>query len=158
MRKLTLLASFLLLIASSAALAQKIQIDPNLYPPNADAHKEITNALHQAAAEHKRVILVFGYQRCGDCHVLNYRFHQEPANSIIAANYIVIHVDVGHFDKNLDLAQKYEIPLSKGVPALAVLDSNGKLLYSQKNGEFESARSMDTAPFTAFLEKWKPSK
>ena len=153
-----MVVSFLLLIATSAAIAQQITIDPNLYPPNADAHKEIAEALHQASAQHKHVILMFGFQRCGDCHVLNYRFHQEPAKSIIAANYIVVHVDVGHYDKNLDLAQKFEIPLNKGVPALAVLDGNGKLLYSQKNGEFESARSMDPAPFTAFLEKWKPTK
>jgi thioredoxin-related protein len=155
MRKLTFLIAFFLLIATSVALGQKIPIDPNLYPPNADAHKEIDEALHQASAEHKRVILVFGFQRCGDCQVLNYRFHQDPAKSIISTNYIVVHVDVGHYDKNMDLAQKYEIPLNKGVPALAVLDSNGKLLYSQKNGEFESARTMDPAPFTAFLEKWK---
>ncbi|HVP64026.1 MAG TPA: thioredoxin family protein [candidate division Zixibacteria bacterium] len=148
----------MLLIATSAALAQQIPIDPNLYPPNADAHKEIEEALHQASAEHKRVILMFGFQRCPDCHVLNYRFHQEPAKSILVANYILVHVDVGHYDKNMDLAQKYEIPLKKGVPALAVLDSNGKLLYSQKNGEFESARTMDPAPFTAFLEKWKPAR
>lgn len=158
MRKLSLLALFLVLIATSAALAQQIPIDPNLYSSTADAHKEIAEALHKASAEHKRVILMFGFQRCGDCHVLNYRFHQEPAKSIIAANYFVVHVDVGHYDKNMDLAQKYEIPLNKGVPALAVLDGDGKLLYSQKNGEFESARSMDPAPFTAFLEKWKPGK
>ena len=158
MRKSIALVTFLLLIATSAAIAQKIPIDPNLYPPNADAHKEIDEAVHKAAAEHKRVILMFGFQRCGDCHVLNYRFHQEPAKSILAANYILVHVDVGHYDKNMDLAQKYEIPLNKGVPALAVLESDGKLLYSQKNGEFESARTMDPAPFTAFLEKWKTAR
>jgi len=42
------------------------------------------------------------------------------------------------YDRNLDLAKKYEIPLEKGVPSLAVLDPDGKLVVSQKKGEFES--------------------
>jgi len=44
------------------------------------------------------------------------------------------------------------------VPALAVLDSDGRLLYSQKNGEFESMRSTDPRSVTAFLRKWAPAR
>ena len=55
-----------------------------------------------------------------------------------------------------DVAADYQVPLAKGIPALAVLDSDGKLLYSQTNGEWESARSMDPADIITFLDKWKP--
>jgi hypothetical protein len=48
--------------------------------------------------------------------------------------------------------------LEKGVPALAVLDSNGKLLYADKGGEFEGARRMKVQYVIDFLEKWKPKK
>jgi thioredoxin 1 len=71
---------------------------------------------------------------------------------------VVVHVDVGKFDKNLDIADKYEVPLKNGVPASAVLESDGKLLFSQKHGEFESARSMATEDVLAFLNKWKPER
>ena len=64
-------------------------------------------------------------------------------------------MDIGHADKNLDLAEKYGIPLNKGVPALAVLDSDGTLLHSQRNGEFEPARKLDAPVIVEFLEKWK---
>jgi hypothetical protein len=67
----------------------------------------------------------------------------------------VIHVDIGHADKNLDLADKYGIPLNKGVPAVAVLDADGTLLYSQKNGEFEPARRLDGRVFVEFLKRWQ---
>jgi len=67
----------------------------------------------------------------------------------------VIHVDIGHADKNLDLVKKYEIPLNKGVPAVAVLEWDGTLLYSQRNGEFEPARRLDAPVFLEFLERWK---
>ena len=50
------------------------------------------------------------------------------------------------------------IQTKKGVPALAVLASDGALLYSQQHGEFESARNMDPDDLIAFLKKWKPAR
>jgi hypothetical protein len=46
--------------------------------------------------------------------------------------------------------------MKRGIPGLAVLDANGKLVYSQKNGEFENARALTAEDFLAFLNKWKP--
>jgi hypothetical protein len=40
------------------------------------------------------------------------------------------------------------------VPALAVLESDGRLLYSQKNGEFESMSRMDAGSVNEFLRRW----
>ncbi|MGB8591629.1 MAG: hypothetical protein WCD40_09630, partial [Candidatus Acidiferrales bacterium] len=58
---------------------------------------------------------------------------------------------------NLDLADRYEVPLKRGVPELAVLDSKGKLLTSSKQAEFESVVKLSPADVTQFLEKWKPA-
>ena len=69
----------------------------------------------------------------------------------------MVHVDVGEGDKNQDIMQQYQVPMKKGIPALAVLDSNGKLLYSQQGGEFEKARSLAPEDVLAFLNKWKPT-
>jgi hypothetical protein len=40
------------------------------------------------------------------------------------------------------------MPLQKGIPALAVIESDGKLVVSQKNGEFENACAMTTPAVT----------
>lgn len=64
-------------------------------------------------------------------------------------------MNIGLRDQNLDIAARYEIPLNKGVPALAILDSKGKLLYSQKTGEFEAMRHMQSSDVTEFLNRWK---
>src|SRR6267154_2422553 len=77
---------------------------------------------------------------------------------IVNKNFVVVHVNIGEYDKNLDLADKYDVPLKKGVPASAVLGSDGTLLYSQKQGEFESAKRISKEDVVAFLEKWKPGK
>ncbi|WP_446745488.1 thioredoxin family protein [Silvibacterium acidisoli] len=151
-QKLRLAACALFIAAfASAAMAQGRII----YSDTADAHADITKALHEAARTHKRVILDFGGNWCGDCQVLDIYFHQEPNLSILDKSFILVHVDIGHMDKNTDVAEKYEIPLHKGVPALAVLDRQGKLLYSQKAGEFEAMRRMDPASVTNFLNQWK---
>jgi hypothetical protein len=102
-------------------------------------------------------MLVFGGNWCYDCHVLDAAFHLPEIAPTLNRNYVVVHVDVGEYNKNLDLAKKYEVPLERGVPAAAVLDSDGKLLVSQKNQEFEKARSMAPEDILAFLNKWKPT-
>ncbi|MGZ4825791.1 MAG: thioredoxin family protein [Terriglobales bacterium] len=133
------------------------KLNPHLYEKDADAKAQIREALAKAARAHKRVLLVFGGNWCYDCHVLDAAFHQSDVSPLLSANFLVVHVDIGEMNKNLDVAQKYGVPIDKGVPALAVLAPDGTLLYSQQHGEFESARSMDPDDLLAFLKKWKPA-
>jgi len=137
-------------------MPQPSTLNPNLYPKNVNAHEEIKEAAARAAKEHKRVILVFGANWCYDCHVLDFALHNSDAAAVAEKNFIIVHVDIGEGKLNSDVVSEYKIPLDKGVPALAVLDSDARLLYSQQNGEFEAARSMDPDDLIAFLEKWKP--
>lgn len=128
----------------------------DLYPAAANAHEDIRQAILKAAAEHKNVLLEFGGNWCVDCHLLELYFHDPGNASLLAANYVMVHVNIGEYDRNLDLARKYGIPLEKGVPALVVLDGAGHLLYAQRNKEFENMRVLDSAAVTTFLLKWKP--
>ena len=43
------------------------------------------------------------------------------------------------------------------VPSLAVLDENGRLITSQRNGEFDSAVRIGPGDVRQFLEQWKPT-
>jgi hypothetical protein len=130
-----------------------------LYPPPEEAHAEISAALASAAKDRKRVILVFGANWCYDCHVLDATFHSKNFAPVVNASYHVVHINVGDDgDKNLDLAEKYGVPLKKAVriPSLAVLDPDGKVVYSQKNGEFDDSVRIGPADVAAFLKKWAP--
>jgi hypothetical protein len=130
----------------------------DLYAPPEEAKSEVDAALASATRDHKRVILVFGANWCYDCHVLDATFHSKTVAPLVNANYHVVHINVGDEDKNLDLAEKYGVPLKKGIPGLAVLDPDGKLVYSQKEGEFENSTRFGTADVTAFLKKWAPPR
>ena len=142
--------------SAATRLRQPLE-DKVIYPPGIDAHQEIADILRTAAATHKRVLLVFGGNWCFDCHVLDEAFHSPEIAPTLNKSFLVAHIDVGQMDKNLDVAKKYQVPVEDGVPAIAVLDSDGKLLYSQQQHQFSSARSMAPEDILAFLNKWKPS-
>ena len=137
-------------------LAQPSDMKKNIYPPDADAHAEIKEAEEKAASGHKRVLLVFGANWCYDCHVLDLAFHRTDFASVMA-RYEVVHVDIGDDGKkNADVAKQFDVSLDKGVPALGVAESDGKVVVGQKNGEFEDARSLTPEALLEFLNKWKP--
>ena len=152
----TLTLAIAVAAGSAVCFSQTVKKDKDIYNEKADARAEIKEALERATAEHKRVILVFGANWCFDCHVPDTAFHRSDLAPILAANYEVVHVDIGRGEKNQDLMTKYEVPMKRGIPGLAVLDADGNLVYSQKNGEFENARALAPEDFLAFLNKWKP--
>ena len=148
--KLLALAGLLL------APAIKSAAEHDIYPDPSQAKTDIAAALKTAAAQHKRVLLDFGGNWCGDCIVLDLYMHNEQNEPILNAGFVLVHVNVGKYDANDDLAKKYKIPLGKGVPAVAVLSADGRLLYSQQGGEFEGMRRMRASSVTTFLTQWKP--
>lgn len=147
---LVLLATFALTAGTARSAGREV------YPDPSQAKTDLAAALKTAAETHKRVLIDFGGNWCGDCQVLDIYFHNDANRSILEANFVLVHVNVGHMDENLDIAQRYDVPLNKGVPALAVLSDHGKLLYSQRSGEFESMRRMESSAVTQFLVQWKP--
>ena len=156
MLKTVKLLALAVLLALAAGPARSDSHD--IYPDPAQAKADLAAALKTAAQTHKRILLDFGGNWCGDCQVLDLYFHDARNLSVLEANFVLVHVNVGHMDANLDLAAKYGIPLRRGVPALAVLDEKGALLYSQKSGEFEAMRRMESSEVTKFLVQWKPVK
>jgi thioredoxin 1 len=130
----------------------------DIYPDPSQARADLAAALKTAAATHKRVLIDFGGNWCGDCQVLDIYFHDNANRAILESNFVLVHINIGHMDENVDLAKRYDVPLEKGVPALAVLSENGKLLYSQRGGEFEAMRRMESSSVTQFLVQWKPAR
>ncbi|MGL1418866.1 hypothetical protein ACSTIS_23460, partial [Vibrio parahaemolyticus] len=61
---------------------------------------------------------------------------------LIAKHFKVVKVDVGRFDRNVDIAEAYRVLLKKGIPAVAVLSTEGKLVYATEGGELADARKM----------------
>ena len=136
--------------------AAGIAVGP-VYPDVARARADVDAALAEAAKGKKRVLVDFGGNWCSDCKVLDINLRKAENAALLDKHYVLVHVNVGDkgIDHNFDIAERYGIPLKKGVPALAVLESDGRVVYSQKNGEFESMRKLDPKSVREFLERWR---
>jgi thiol:disulfide interchange protein len=128
----------------------------HIYPDVSAAQADIAAGLEEARKTHKRVLLDFGGDWCGDCQVLDIYFHEPENLPLLEQNYVLVHINIGRIDQNLDIGEKYGVNLKKGVPALAVLSPNGKALYGQ-SGEFSDMRYMQSSSVNEFLNKWKPA-
>jgi len=145
-------------VAPVRRLPEPARPNASLYSDPSEGPAELHAALARAAKEHKRVIAVFGANWCYDCHVLDATFHSAPFAPLVDANYIVVHINIGEEGKdNGDLAARLGVVLDKGVPSLAVLDADGKVVVAQQGGEFESTVKIGPEDVRTFLEKWKPS-
>jgi len=146
-----------LAVLAAVALATAVSAAPDaIYDERADAHRQVSAAILEASKSGRNIVLDFGANWCEDCHALDAQMRAPELGELIEKNYVVVHIDVGFMTKNVDLAEKYGIPLRKGIPALAVLDLHGKLLYSQDQGQFESARNLSPLSFKQFFERWRP--
>src|SRR5271166_3679533 len=95
----TALTAVVFALAGISALAQARVI----YSATADAHADIAQATSTALKAHKRIILDFGGNWCGDCQVLDIYFHQPPNLALLEDNFVLVHVDIGHMDKNTEV-------------------------------------------------------
>jgi len=144
-----------LILLSAAVGVGNCAAGQDIYPAAASAKAQLNAALVAARTAHKRIILDFGGNWCTDCQVLDVYFHDATNGPLLQAHFVLVHINVGRLNENLDIADRYHIPLRKGVPALAVLGENGELLYSQGTGEFEAMRAMQPAAVTEFLLQWR---
>jgi thioredoxin-related protein len=160
MRFIPALITAAILSVTANAQVQKHTLKPafvrkNIYRADVDAKKEIQEAIANAKPDRKRVMLVFGGNWCYDCHVLDAALRDPAIAPTFSKYYELVHVDIGQGERNGDLVRKYKINLEKGVPAISLLDSTGKLIFNDKGGEFQAARRMTEEDLLAFLEEWK---
>jgi len=126
---------------------------PGPYVEGADANADIKAALADASKAKLPVLVVFGANWCPDCRVLDISFKEGASAPLIAKSFKVVKVDVGRFDRNTDIAQRYGVPLKRGIPAVAVLSQEGKVLYATKGGELADARKMGDQGIYDFFTK-----
>lgn len=148
---------------SLAGAAVQAQVAPppipavkkHIYPEIAQGQTDVTSGLRQAAREHKRVLLIFGGDWCGDCQVLDINLHAPENAALVEKSFVVVHVNIGHMDENVDLAARYGVPLKRGVPAVSVVSPEGRVVHAQATGEFADMRHMDPRSVNQFLTQWK---
>lgn len=149
----TLVLTWLLVAAAVATAAT------GPYDESADAAAEIRSALAAAQRARVPVLVVFGANWCGDCKVLDMAFKGGASAPLIAKSFQVVKVNVGRFDRNVDIADRYGVPLKQGIPAVVVLGVEGQVLYATQAGELADAGRMgDKGIYDFFARVAAPAK
>ncbi|MBT6074610.1 MAG: thioredoxin family protein [Gammaproteobacteria bacterium] len=127
------------------------------YDETADAKQEIADAINLAQKSGKYILLEMGGNWCPDCRTLGEYFVRKDIKLWLDERFIVVAVDVGQWDKNLDIAERYGNPISEGIPSLVVLDAKGNLEFATLAGELATARNMSGDDLIEWLkEKIQP--
>lgn len=122
------------------------------YDENADALENISMALKNAKLENKYVLLQMGGNWCPDCRTLGEYFSRPDIKQWLDDRLILVSVDVGEWNRNLDIVEEYGNPISEGIPALVLLNSNDEVMLATLAGELASARSMSKDDLVEWLQ------
>ena len=143
----------IILAALLGILAVSAQAPVGPYDTKADAHRVLAAAQQRAKASKKYVMVIFGANWCEYCVVLH-RLLDEPATkAYVDAHFEVVGVDLGRFDKQMDIAKTLKVDLDKGIPAAAFLSSDGSSIGNTNNGELEASRDYHSEMILHFLHE-----
>lgn len=122
------------------------------YDESADAKAAVQLALVAARVDQVPVLVIFGANWCEDCHALDTALKTGRNAEQIAHEFKVVKVDVGNFNRNLDVSRAYGDPIKKGIPAAVVLSADNQVLYATRAGELANARRMSDSGIYDFFK------
>lgn len=128
--------------------------DPQPYDPALDAQAAIDRAFAQARGENKRVLIKMGGNWCPDCRILAGMTEIPEIADLIAENYAVVKVDVGRYDRNMDVPQRFGMEELEGVPTLLIVTPEGRVLNAAEPSIFRNARERDPQDFANYLYRY----
>ena len=129
---------------------------PLPYREQANADREVAAALARARQSGKLLLIDLGGNWCLDCRLLAGTMEEQPLKGWIARHYETVTVDVGRFDKNLQIPRRYGITKRlEGVPAILIVDPRtNKLVNAGHVTALADARSMSPQSLADWLARW----
>jgi thiol:disulfide interchange protein len=163
-----LIAAVVLCLAGSTANAAALKVTsisdlsqlptplPYPYDEKANADAQVNAALAQAKAQHKLAFIDLGGNWCGDCRVLASLMELPEVKRFVDTHYVVTTVDVGRFDKNLQIPARWGITTRlEGVPAVLIVDPNTNALVDKGHiAALADARHMTPQGIADWLAQW----
>ena len=156
MKKIFLVA--MILFSCSQIFAQDMT-KFKLYTPEANAEKEIKEAVKLAKDQGKHVLIQIGGNWCIWCA----RFHEfvikdAQLDSLMNTNYVVYHLNYSKENYNAKLLTKYNFPQRFGFPVFLILDGEGNLRHTQNSWYLEDGKtSYEREKVKSFFTEWSKS-
>lgn len=129
---------------------------PLPYNESAPAMASVDKARAKARAAGKLLLVDLGGNWCLDCRILAGTMELPDVAPWVRKHYEIVTVDVGRFDKNLDVPARYGFrERLVGVPALLVVDpKTDRLINVGKTTALSDARSMNPQGLADYLAQF----
>ena len=145
-------------VSSISTLAELQTPLPFPYDADANANKAVDAALALAKQQHKRAFIDLGGNWCGDCRVLSGLMDLPEYQAFIAKHYVVVAVDVGRFNKNLQIPARWGMVQAfkdGGAPTILIVDpQTSKVVDAGHTGALEDARHMTPQSVMDWMAQW----
>ncbi|GBR69237.1 TlpA family protein disulfide reductase [Gluconobacter kanchanaburiensis] len=123
------------------------------YPDTEVAHDQVTAAFALAQKTHRKVLLDFGGNWCPDCKMLSGIFALPDAAHWLESQFVMVPVNVGRINTNLDLASRYGVTI-KAVPTVIIVTPDGHALNGDGSTALGNARSMSPQAVLDLISDW----
>ena len=132
-----------------------ISVPDRPFDESADANAAVANAFAKAKTEHKRVLIDLGGNWCADCRILAGVMQLPEMQRFLASHYVVVPVDVGRFNRNLQIPARFGITERlEGVPSVLIATPDGTLVDRGHIAALADARSMTPQAIADWLAQW----
>lgn len=134
--------------------AVKVQAPlPLPYDEAGDAHAAVAAAIAKAKTSGKHLLIDFGGNWCPDCRVFSGVLELPDVSPAIKRDFEFVSVDVGRFNKNLDIAATYGVTI-KAAPTVIILDPSGKFVNAGNPTALSNARAMTPQAIVDTVYGW----
>ncbi|GEL50528.1 thioredoxin family protein [Acetobacter tropicalis] len=123
------------------------------YAAPEEAPQAVENAFAAARKTNRKVLIDFGANWCPDCRVLAGVLSHPAIAPWVQENFVVVSVNVDHFNKNMDIARKYGVTV-KAIPVALIVTPEGKVLNADTTLELGNARTMSAQAVVDKLAEW----
>jgi protein disulfide-isomerase len=138
---------------AAVTIAQQNAPPPQIYQPTNMTPGMIAHALKIAREENKFLMVEFGANWCEDCVALAHNLEQGETRNYFEKHFVVLKVDVGQFNRNLDVAKSLGVDLDKGIPTAVFFAPDGNKVGATNKGELEPSRKYGSKQIYAFLRE-----
>ena len=80
----------------------------------------LDKARADAITHHKSLMVEFGAGWCSDCLELSKALEQPVLRDLLKTHFVVLNVDVGQFNRNIDIALSLGVDVNEGIPRAEV--------------------------------------
>ena len=102
----------------------------------------------------KQPVVIFGGNWCPDCRILEGTLAMPTIKKFLQQHYQVMHIDIGRYDRNMDLMDHLNIESKKGVPRVVILDLEKNIVNSSTSSEWTTARDRKQQEIYNYFQKF----